>query len=66
MKVFKFEDYDVIKKIVDNFNGDYNYTTEKNGFKYDIIIGPINKNEINNLVSYFISKGYKETKIIIN
>ncbi len=66
LKVFKFEDYDVIKKIVDNFNGDYNYTTEKNGFKYDIIIGPINKNEINNLVSYFISKGYKETKIIIN
>ncbi len=66
LKVFKFEDYNVIKKIVDNFNGDYNYTTEKNGFKYDIIIGPINKNEINNLVSYFISKGYKETKIIIN
>ena len=66
LKVFKIEDYDVIKKIVDNFNGDYNYTTEKNGFKYDIIIGPINKNEINNLVSYFISKGYKETKIIIN
>ena len=66
LKVLNFENYDVIKKIVDNFNGDYNYTTEKNGFKYDIIIGPINKNEINNLVSYFISKGYKETKIIIN
>ncbi len=66
LKVLNFENYDVIKNIVDNFDGDYNYTTEKNGFKYDIIIGPINKNEINNLVSYFISKGYKETKIIIN
>ena len=66
LKVLNFENYDVIKKIVDNFDGNYNYTTEKNGFKYDIIIGPMDKNEINNLVSYFISKGYKETKIIIN
>ncbi len=66
LKVLNFENYDVIKKIVDNFDGDYNYTAEKNGFKYDIIVGPINKNEINNLVSYFISKGYKETQIIIN
>ena len=33
---------------------------------YELIIGPVDKVEINKLVSYFISKGYKETKIILN
>ena len=32
----------------------------------NIIIGPIDKEEVNNLVSYFISKGYKDSKIILD
>ena len=31
----------------------------KNNSKYDVIIGPLENTEANNLVSYFISKGYK-------
>ena len=38
---------------------------EKNNSKYDVIIGPLENIEANNLVSYFISKGYKETEILI-
>ena len=41
------------------------YTSEKNNSKYDVIIGPLENTEANNLVSYFISKGYKETEILI-
>ena len=66
LQVFNFNDYKSIKTIVDTLNQDINFTSEKNGSKYNLILGPINKNEINNLVSYFISKGYKETKIILN
>ena len=33
--------------------------------KYVVIIGPLENKEANNLVSYFISKGYKETEILI-
>ena len=42
------------------------YTSEKNNSKYDVIIGPLKNTEANNLVSYFISKGYKETEILID
>jgi len=29
-------------------------------------LGPLEKSDVNNLVSYFISKGYKETKLELN
>ena len=50
-----------------NFLGFINlkYTSEKNNSKYDVIIGPLENTEANNLVSYFISKGYKENEILI-
>ncbi len=66
LKVFNFENYESLKTVMLDSKLKLEYTSEKNGSKYDIIIGPVDKNEINNLVSYFISKGYKETKIILN
>ncbi len=66
LKVFNFNNYSEIQSVIKTLSIDNKYTSEKNGLKYDLIIGPVKKNEINNLVSYFISKGYKETKIILN
>ena len=66
LKVFHFKDSDNIQIIIENMNNNYDYTLEKIGSMYNVIIGPVETNEINNLVSYFISKGYKETKILIN
>ncbi len=66
LKIFKFNNYQDIKSAMDSLNPDLKYTSDKNGIYFDLIIGPVNKNEINKLVSYFISKGYKETKIILN
>ena len=40
-------------------------TTERNESKLNLIIGPINNDEANKLVSTFIMKGYKQTEIII-
>ena len=60
-----FENYESIRSVLDNYDNNVKYTTEKNNSKYDVIIGPLENTEANNLVSYFISKGYKETEILI-
>ena len=66
LRIFNFENYDDIKNIMNNLDNNLKYTSEKNGLKYDLILGPLEKTDVNNLVSYFISKGYKETKIELN
>ena len=66
LKVFNFNNYTDIKSMMESLSNDITYTSEKNGQFYDLILGPVDKTEINNLVSYFISKGYKETKILLN
>ena len=65
LKIFNFESYTDIDFHLQKFNDKYKYTSEKNGSLYDLIIGPLDKAEINKLVPYFISKGYKETDIIL-
>ena len=66
LKVSNFDDYNAIKTVINDLDKDIKYTSEKNGINFDLILGPVDKKEINNIVSYFISKGYKETKIILN
>ena len=66
LKIYNFDNYSSIESIIKELNQNIKYTSEKNGSVYDLLLGPIDKSEINNLVSYFISKGYKETKIILN
>ncbi len=63
--VFNFNSYSDIQSQMENFSN-LKYTSEQNGQNYDLIIGPLDKTKINKLVSYFISKGYKETKITLN
>ena len=65
LKIFKFDNYSEIQSIMEELSNNIKYTSEKNGLYYNLVIGPIDKSEINNLVPYFISKGYKETKIIL-
>ena len=65
LKVLNFNNYSEIQSIISNLTIDVKYTSEKNGSYYDIIIGPLEKKQINNLISYFVSKGYKETKIML-
>ena len=65
LRVIGFENYESIRSVLDNYDNNLKYTSEKNNSKYDVIIGPLEKIEANNLVSYFISKGYKETEILI-
>ena len=41
------------------------YTSENVGTFYKLIIGPIDNQKANKLVSTFISKGYKENELIL-
>ena len=66
LKVFGFENYNKIQTLIKEYNKDLKYTSEKNNSKYDLVIGPIENTEANKLVSYFITKGYKETEIFID
>ena len=65
LRVSGFENYESIRTVLDNYDNNLKYTSEKNNSKYDVFIGPLENTEVNNLVSYFISKGYKETEILI-
>ena len=65
LRVKGFENYESIRSVLDNYDNNLKYTSEKNNSKYDVIIGPLENTKANNLVSYFISKGYKETEILI-
>ena len=66
LMIYNFNNYSDINNIINNYEDELNFTSEKNGSKFNLKIGPIDKKQLNNLVSYFISKGYKETKILIN
>ena len=65
LKIYNFDSYNTIKNLINSLDDSFNYTSEKNGSNYDLILGPIDKKQLNNLVSYFISKGYKETEILL-
>ena len=63
--VYDIKDQEKIIKIVNSYSMSISYTLEKNNLKYNLMLGPLDKVEINKLVSYFISKGYKDTKLIV-
>ncbi len=65
IQVYGFESYNEAKKIINSFNIKFNTTTQNEGDSYSVIIGPIENIDANKLVSSFISKGYKNTEIIL-
>ena len=65
VKVYGFESYNETKNIIDLLNIKFYITTQNEGESYSVIIGPIENIDANKLVSSFISKGYKNTEIIL-
>lgn len=66
LHVNNFKNYQEIKNIVNEINLSDKYTSENIGNIYKLIIGPIDNKTANKLLSTFISKGYKESKLILN
>jgi rare lipoprotein A len=64
--VNNFKNYQEIKNIVNEINLSDKYTSENIGNIYKLIIGPIDNKTADKLLSTFISKGYKESKLILN
>jgi len=65
LHVSNFKNYDEIQKVVKEIDLKEKYTSENMGSFYKLIIGPIENETANKLVSTFILKGYKENKIIL-
>ena len=66
LHVNNFKNYQDIKNIVNEINFLDKYTSENKGNFYKLIIGPIDNKTADKLLSTFISKGYKESKLFLN
>ena len=66
LHVNNFKNYQEIKNIVNEINLSDKYTSENIGNFYKLIIGPIDNKTADKLLSTFISKGYKGSKLILN
>ena len=66
LHVSNFKNYQEIKNIVNEINLSDKYTSENIGNFYRLIIGPIDNKAGHKLLSTFIGKGYKESKLILN
>ena len=51
--------------LLDSINLSDKYTSENIGSFYKLIVGPIDNKTADKLLSTFISKGYKESKLIL-
>ncbi len=66
VKIYGFKNYQEIQSVLEELNITIKNTIEKESTNYNIILGPISNQDVNNLVSSFIMKGYKRTEIIID
>ena len=65
LHIKNFKNYEDIQKIVNEIQLKEKFTSENMGDFYKLIIGPIENEVANKLVSTFILKGYKENEIIL-
>ena len=65
LHINNFKNYDDIQNIVNEIQLKEKFTSENMGDFYKLIIGPIENEVANKLVSTFILKGYKENEIIL-
>ena len=63
--VNNFNSYQEIQNIIKEIDLNVKFTSENTANIYKLIIGPIDNKIANKLVSTFISKGYKETELIL-
>ena len=66
LHVNNFKNYQEIKNIINEINLLDKYTSENIGNFFKLIIGPIDNKTADKLLSTFIGKGYKESKLILN
>ena len=65
VKITGFNTYQDAQKINYVIQGNHKITTQKENEGYSIIFGPMLNQEADNLLQILVSKGYKQSKIII-
>jgi len=65
IKVSGFKNYEEVEKIILDLNKSLKFTTERRSNLYNLLLGPLKNEEADKLVSYFVTKGYKNTEIFL-
>jgi len=65
IKIYNFKTYEEIQIVLKDLNLTTQSTIERSELEYNLIIGPIKNEVADKLVSSFITKGYKETEILL-
>ena len=65
LKIYGFSSYIEVKKMISELGIDYKYLIQKEGNNYSLLLGPLENTDVNNLVTTFISRGYKKNEIIL-
>ena len=65
LKVYGFSSYIEVKKMISELGIDYKYLIQKEGNNYRLLLGPLENTDVNNLVTTFISRGYKKNDIFL-
>ena len=66
VKITGFNTYNETQNINNIIPGTYKITTQKENEGYSILFGPMLIQDADNLLQILVSKGYKQSKIIIN
>ena len=65
LKVYGFNSYIELNNLISVLGINYKFLTQKEGDNYSLLLGPLENKDVNNLVTTFISKGYKKNDIIL-
>jgi rare lipoprotein A len=65
LKVYGFNSYVELNNLISVLGINYKFLTQKEGDNYSLLLGPLENKDVNNLVTTFISKGYKKNDIIL-
>jgi len=65
LKIYGFNTIIEIKNTLSSLGINYKFLIQKEGKNYSLLLGPLEKEHIKNLVTSFITKGYNKDCIIL-
>lgn len=65
LKIYNFTTYNEIKNLISELDIKYNFLSQKEDENLSLLLGPLENNDVNNLVTTFVSRGYKKNDIIL-
>ena len=65
LKIYDFTSYNEAKNLISALNINHEFLIQSEGKNYSLLLGPLENKDVYNLVTTFISRGYKKNNIIL-